>query len=91
MTRAVENQAEFDAVRFMAAFQPQLTPGDLRQLKWEGWLDDAEVGAKLFEGGYSDWNCQGIDELEGYRKAQRAAERWHRMMVMTADIEQITA
>lgn len=86
-----EPATEFDTVRFMAAFQPHLTPADLRQLKWEGWLDDVEVGVKLFENGYSDWNCISIEEHEGWHKAQKAAERWHRATMMTADMEQIAA
>ena len=87
----VEPEPAFDVVGFMAAFQPHLTPEDLRQLRREGWLDDVEVGRKLFENGYSEWRCDSIEEYEGWRKAQHEAQAWHRSMMMTADMEQVAA
>ena len=87
----VEPEPAFNVVDFMAAFQPHLTPDDLRQLRREGWLDDVEVGRKLFENGYSEWRCDSIDEYEGWHKAQADAQAWHRKMMITADMEQVAA
>ena len=87
----VDPEPAFDVVGFMAAFQPHLTPEDLRQLKAEGWLDDTEVGVKLFENGHSDWHCGNVDEYIGWRTAQLEAEAWHRNMTIHADMEQIAA
>ena len=30
------------------------------------WMEDAEVGAKLFENGYSDWHCNKGDAMVWY-------------------------
>ena len=87
----VEPEPAFNVVQFMAAFQPHLTPEDLRQLRREGWLDDVEVGRKLFEAGYSEWHCVSIDEYEGWRKAQQYAEKCQRSMMLQEDISQIAA
>mgnify|MGYP000857371427 FL=1 len=87
----VEPEPAFNVVDFMAAFQPHLTPDDLRQLRREGWLDDVEVGRKLFENGYSEWRCNSIEEYEGWHKAQTEAQAWHRSMMMAADMEQVAA
>lgn len=99
--RALENLPEFDevvevepafnAVEFMAKFQPNLTPGDLRQLWREGWLDDTKVGRKLFENGYSDWHCDNADQYDGYRRAQAQAYRITMSEWLTADMAQIAA
>ena len=80
----VEVEPAFNTVAFMAAFQPHLTPEDLRQLRHEGWLDDTQVGVKLFEGGYGSWHCDNVDEYEGWHKAQTDATAYNRKMEFAA-------
>jgi hypothetical protein len=80
VVEVIQVEPAFDTVAFMAAFQPHLTPADLRQLRHEGWLDDTEVGVKLFESGYGSWHCDNIDEYEGWHKAQTAATAYNRKM-----------
>ena len=80
----VDPEPAFDVVGFMAAFQPHQTPENLRQLRYEGWLDDTEVGVKLFEGGYSEWHCANIDEYEGWKKSQAQATAYNRKMEFAA-------
>jgi len=87
----VKPEPAFDVVGFMAAFQPHLTPEDLRQLRREGWLDDVEVGRKLFENGYRSYHCDTVDEFEGWRKAMHVAIEAEKKQRASADMSQIAA
>lgn len=52
-------------------------------------VSDTEVGAQLFDAGYSRSRCRNERQQQGWDDAQLAARRVYRRFVFEADIEQI--